>query len=122
MPRYVGRSSCIRVFPIANIPNEHARRLASKMHMEVVVSDSLRERVIENIRFGELIAQGANGTITEGKWEGSIVAVKKIHSVFNEPSEFDFKLLDFLRIVSKVFNCATQILFNSWGFLFHLEQ
>ena len=61
--------------------------------MEVVVPDSLRERVIENIRFGELIAEGANGTITEGKWEGSIVAVKKIHSVFNKPSEFDFQPL-----------------------------
>ena len=59
--------------------------------MEVVVPDSLRERVIENIRFGGLIAQGANGTITEGTWEGSIVVVKKIHSVLNEPNEFDFQ-------------------------------
>lgn len=61
--------------------------------MEVVVPDTLRERVIEDIRFGELIAQGANGMIMEGKWEGSIVAVKKIHSVFNDSSEFNFQLL-----------------------------
>ena len=61
--------------------------------MEVVVPDSLRERVIQNIRFGELIAEGANGTIMEGKWEGSTVAVKKIHSVFKESSEFDFQSL-----------------------------
>ena len=59
--------------------------------MEVVIPDSLRERVIKNISFGELIAKGANGTIMEGKWEGSIVVVKKINSVFNEPSEFDFQ-------------------------------
>ena len=61
--------------------------------MEVAVPDSLQVRVIENINFGEVIAKGANGTITEGNWEGSIVAVKKIHSIFDEASELELQSL-----------------------------
>jgi len=64
--------------------------------MEVVVPDSLQDSVIdfEKIKFGKPIGSGANGTIVEARWEGSIVAVKEMHSIFNEvASELEFQSL-----------------------------
>lgn len=62
--------------------------------MEVVVRGSLRDFVIKNIKLGKLIGKGANGTTVEAKWEGSIVAVKEFHSIFNETtSELEFQSL-----------------------------
>ena len=43
---------------------------------------ALRDFVIDNIRIGNQIGRGANGRILEAKWEGIVVAVKEIHSIF----------------------------------------
>ena len=52
----------------------------------------LRDCVIDNIRIGKQIGRGANGRILEAKWEGSVVAVKEIHSIFmNEVSDREFQ-------------------------------
>ena len=48
----------------------------------------LRDYVIDNIWIGKQIGRGANGKILEAKWEGIVVAVKEIHSIFmNEVSK-----------------------------------
>ena len=60
--------------------------------MESIVPKSLLEYVIENIKFGGLIGKGDNATITEAKWEGSIVAVKEIHSIM-QASELEYQSL-----------------------------
>ena len=53
---------------------------------------SLRHFVIDNIQLGQQIGRGANGRILEAKWEGIVVAVKEIHSIFiNEVSEAEFQ-------------------------------
>ena len=47
-----------------------------------------------NIQLGNQIGIGANGRILEGKWEGAVVAVKEIHSIFTkEISEEEFQAL-----------------------------
>ena len=52
----------------------------------------LRDCVIDNITIGKQIGRGANGRILEAKWEGIIVAVKEIHSIFmNEVSDQEFQ-------------------------------
>ena len=43
---------------------------------------SLCDFVIDNIQQDKQIGRGANGRILEAKWEGAIVAVKEIHSIF----------------------------------------
>ena len=56
--------------------------------------------MIDNIRIGNQIGRGANGRILEAKWEGIVVAVKEIHSIFmNEVSDLEFQLFkrSFLR-------------------------
>ena len=54
----------------------------------------LGDFIIGNIKLGKQIGRGANGIILEGKWEGAIVAVKEIHSIFTkEISEPDFQAL-----------------------------
>ena len=53
---------------------------------------ALRDCVIDNIKIGKQIGKGANGRILEAKWEGIIVAVKEIHSIFmNEVSNQEFQ-------------------------------
>ena len=53
---------------------------------------ALRDFVIDNIRIGNQIGRGANGRILEAKWEGTVVAVKEIHSIFmNEVSDLEFQ-------------------------------
>ena len=53
---------------------------------------TLRDCVIDNIRIGNQIGRGANGRILEAKWEGIVVAVKEIHSIFmNEVSDLEFQ-------------------------------
>ena len=52
----------------------------------------LRDFVIDNIRIGNQIGRGANGRILEAKWEGIVVAVKEIHSIYmNEVSDLEFQ-------------------------------
>ena len=52
---------------------------------------ALRDCVIDNILIGNQIGRGANGRILEAKWEGIVVAVKEIHSIFmNEVSDTEF--------------------------------
>ena len=46
------------------------------------ISPVLQAFVIDNIRIGNQIGRGANGRILEAKWEGIVVAVKEIHSIF----------------------------------------
>ena len=61
---------------------------------------SLRDCVIDNITIGKQIGRGANGRILEAKWEGIVVAVKEIHSIFmNDVSDVEFQSLkrSFLR-------------------------
>ena len=65
-----------------------------------VFPTALRDFVIDNIRIGNQIGRGANGRILEAKWEGTVVAVKEIHSIYmNEVSDLEFQLLkgSFLR-------------------------
>ena len=60
----------------------------------------LQEFIINNIQLGRQIGRGANGMILEAKWEGAVVAVKQIHSIFvNEVSEQEFQVFkrSFLR-------------------------
>ena len=53
---------------------------------------ALRDFVIDNIRIGNQIGRGANGRILEAKWEGVVVAIKEIHSIFmNEVSDLEFQ-------------------------------
>ena len=53
---------------------------------------ALRDFVIDNITIGNQIGRGANGRILEAKWEGAVVAFKKIHSIFtNEVSDLEFQ-------------------------------
>ena len=55
------------------------------------ISLALRDCVIDNILIGNQIGRGANGRILEAKWEGIVVAVKEIHSIFmNEASDKEF--------------------------------
>ena len=52
----------------------------------------LRGFIIDNIQLGKQIGRGANGRILEAKWEGAVVAVKEIHSIFiNEVSDPEFQ-------------------------------
>ena len=56
------------------------------------ISLTLRDCVIDNILIGNQIGRGANGRILEAKWEGIVVAVKEIHSIFlNEVSDREFQ-------------------------------
>jgi len=55
------------------------------------VPSSLRSFIIDNIQLGKQIGYGANGRILEAKWEGAAVAVKEIHSIFNQVSEPEFQ-------------------------------
>ena len=53
---------------------------------------ALEDFVIDNIRIGNQIGRGANGRILEAKWEGTVVAVKEIHSIFmNEVGDLEFQ-------------------------------
>ena len=53
---------------------------------------ALQDCVIGNITIGNQIGRGANGRILEAKWEGIIVAVKEIHSIFmNEVGDLEFQ-------------------------------
>ena len=53
---------------------------------------ALRDFVIDNIRIGNQIGRGANGRILEAKWEGTVVAVKEIHSIFmNQVGDLEFQ-------------------------------
>ena len=53
---------------------------------------ALRDCVIDNILIGNQIGIGANGRILEARWEGIVVAVKEIHSIFmNEVSDREFQ-------------------------------
>ena len=53
----------------------------------------LQDCIIDNIQIGKQIGRGANGRILEAKWEGIVVAVKEVHSIFmtNEVSDGDFQ-------------------------------
>ena len=47
---------------------------------------------VHNIELGNQIGKGSNGRIREAKWEGILVAVKEIHSIFvNEVSGEEFE-------------------------------
>ena len=53
---------------------------------------ALRDFVIDNITIDNQIGRGANGRILEAKWEGTVVAVKEIHSIFmNEVGDLEFQ-------------------------------
>ena len=56
------------------------------------IPSSLHDFIIDNIQLDKQIGRGANGRILEAKWEGIIVAVKEIHSIFiNDVSEAEFQ-------------------------------
>jgi len=57
------------------------------------VSSSLRDFIVSNIQLGKQIGSGANGRILEARWEGTVVAIKETHSIFNEASEPEFQSL-----------------------------
>ena len=54
---------------------------------------SLRSNIITDIQLGRVIGGGAHGRILEAKWEGSVVAVKQIHSIFEEVSAQESEVL-----------------------------
>ena len=60
---------------------------------------ALRDYVIGNIMTNRQIGKGANGRVLEAKWEGTIVAVKQIHSILNDFNNQDVHLFNrrFLR-------------------------
>ena len=62
---------------------------------EDVVKDlpPLRSCIITDIELGRKIGGGAHGRILEAKWEGSVVAVKQIHSIFEEVAAQEFEKL-----------------------------
>ena len=66
---------------------------------DVLGVSSLRDFVVDNLRVGKQIGSGASGRILEARWEGTVVAIKETHSVFNEASEVEFQSLkrNFLR-------------------------
>ena len=53
----------------------------------------LNNYLIHDIQIGERIGVGAYGRIMEAKWEGTVVAIKEIHSVFNDVGEEQFQAL-----------------------------
>ena len=56
------------------------------------IPSSLRDFTIDNIQLDKQIGRRANGRILEAKWEGTIVAVKEINSIFiNDVSEAEFQ-------------------------------
>ena len=57
------------------------------------VPSSLRSNIITDIQLGRVIDEGVHGRILEAKWEGSVVAVKQIHSIFEKVSAQEFKIL-----------------------------
>ena len=57
------------------------------------VPSSLRSSIITDIELGRVIGGGAHGRILEAKWEGSVVAVKQIHSIFEEVNAQEFEIL-----------------------------
>ena len=57
------------------------------------VPSSLRSSIITDIQLGRVIGGGAHGRILEAKWEGSVVAVKQIHSIFEEVNAQEFEIL-----------------------------
>ena len=57
------------------------------------VPSSLRSSIITNIQLGRVIGGGAHGRILEAKWEGSVVAVKQIHTIFEEVNAQEFEIL-----------------------------
>ena len=63
--------------------------------MESIYSElgSLKDSLIHNVQAEKIIGHGAYGTIAEAKWEGTVVAIKEIHSIFNEVSEEQFQAL-----------------------------
>ena len=61
--------------------------------MEIDELGVLKDYLIPNIQLGKIIGHGAYGSIMEAKWEGSVVAVKEIHSIFKEVSEEQFRAL-----------------------------
>ena len=60
---------------------------------------ALRDYVIGNITTSRQIGKGANSRVLEAKWEGTIVAVKQIHSILNDFNNQDVHLFNrrFLR-------------------------
>ena len=53
----------------------------------------LKDYLIQNVQPGEKIDQGAYGRIMEAKWEGTIVAIKGIHTIFDEVNGEQFQSL-----------------------------
>ena len=81
--------------------------------MAVDIPLPLQDFVITNIQLGRQIGRGANGRILEAKWEGVVVAIKEIHSIFHEvsePTEFQaFKRSFLYESVNKVVDSAIPI-------------
>ena len=53
----------------------------------------LSDYLIENVQVGKMIDKGAYGRIIEAKWEGTVVAIKEIHGIFNDIGEEQFQAL-----------------------------
>ena len=62
--------------------------------MESIYDDlgSLKDCVIHDLQIDKTIGHEAYGTISEAKWEGSVVAVKEIRSIFNDVSDHQFQV------------------------------
>ena len=88
-------------YPTTPVPRVTQLEMAGKNEgRNEEISPALQSFVIDNIRIGNQIGRGAYGKILEAKWEGIVVAVKEIHSIFiNEVSDKEFQLFkrNFLR-------------------------
>ena len=63
------------------------------LHQFQDVPSSLRSCIITDIQLGRVIGRGAHGRILEAKLEGSVVAVKQIHTIFEQTSAQEFEVL-----------------------------
>ena len=68
---------------------------------------SLRNTIITDIEMGRVIDDGAHGRILEAKWEGTIVAVKQIHSIFEEVNVQEFENLKNKFLIE--FDCSNRL-------------
>jgi len=64
----------------------------------------LRSCIIKKLQLGNQISKGNNSTILEGKWEGSVVAVKQVHIAENVNSTPDWAWVTVFAL-TRTFHC-----------------
>ena len=62
-----------------------------KMAMCDDIPASLQNCIITDVQLERIVNQGIYGRIQEGKWEGSVVIIKQIHTTFEKASAQEFE-------------------------------